>query len=51
MNKAMELLEKTELKVQDVATLVGYYTIASFNRMFKKHTGITPSEFRRERLK
>ncbi|NOU65513.1 helix-turn-helix domain-containing protein [Paenibacillus sp. LMG 31461] len=50
MNKAMELLEKTDLKIQDVSTLVGYYTIASFNRMFKKHTGITPSEFRRARM-
>jgi two-component system response regulator YesN len=47
MNKAMELLQKTDLKIQDVAGLVGYYTVASFNRMFKKHTGMTPSEFRR----
>ncbi|RTE04412.1 AraC family transcriptional regulator [Paenibacillus whitsoniae] len=50
MNKAMELLKKTDLKIQDVASLVGYYTIASFNRMFKKHTGLTPSEFRRAQL-
>ncbi|WP_239634018.1 helix-turn-helix domain-containing protein [Paenibacillus sp. H1-7] len=50
MNKAMELLQKTELKVQDVAGLVGYHTVASFNRMFKKHTGITPSEFRRAQI-
>lgn len=49
MNKAMELLQKTDLKIQDVAGLVGYYTVASFNRMFKKHTGVTPSEYRRAR--
>jgi len=47
MNKAMELLDRTDLKVQDIAGLVGYYTVASFNRMFKKHTGMTPSEYRR----
>ncbi|GIP38689.1 hypothetical protein J31TS4_19690 [Paenibacillus sp. J31TS4] len=47
MNKAMELLRDTDLKVQDIAQLIGYYSIASFNRMFKKHTGFTPGEYRR----
>ncbi|MFD0671051.1 helix-turn-helix domain-containing protein [Cohnella sp. GCM10027633] len=47
MNKATEMLRETDLKIQEIASLVGYYTVASFNRVFKKHTGITPSEFRR----
>ncbi|TVY07769.1 helix-turn-helix domain-containing protein [Paenibacillus cremeus] len=50
MDKATEMLQKTDLKIQDVAQLVGYYTVASFNRMFKKHTGLTPSEYRRMHL-
>ncbi|WNQ09237.1 AraC family transcriptional regulator [Paenibacillus aurantius] len=47
MSKAMELLKDTDLKIQDIAQLVGYYNVASFNRVFKKHSGLTPSEFRR----
>lgn len=51
MNKAMELLKDTDLKVQDIAQLIGYYSIASFNRMFKKHTGFTPGEYRRSNVR
>lgn len=47
MNKSTEMLRETDLKIQEIASLVGYYTVASFNRVFKKHTGMTPSEFRR----
>jgi two-component system response regulator YesN len=47
MNKSMEMLRDTDLKIQEIASLIGYFTAASFNRVFKKHTGITPSEFRR----
>ncbi|OCT12894.1 hypothetical protein A8709_21425 [Paenibacillus pectinilyticus] len=47
MNKSMEMLRDTDLKIQEIASLVGYFTAASFNRVFKRHTGITPSEFRR----
>ncbi|MDO3409963.1 AraC family transcriptional regulator [Saccharibacillus sp. CPCC 101409] len=47
MHKATEMLRETDLKIQEIAALVGYYTVASFNRVFKRFTGITPSEFRR----
>lgn len=47
MNKATEMLRETDLKIQEIASLVGYYTVASFNRVFKRYTGLTPSEFRR----
>lgn len=47
MNKAIEMLRDTDLKIQEIASLVGYYTVASFNRVFKKYTGVTPSEFRK----
>lgn len=47
MNKAKDMLANSGLKIQDVAGLVGYPSVNSFNRVFKKHTGLTPGEFRR----
>ncbi|WP_020620402.1 AraC family transcriptional regulator [Paenibacillus daejeonensis] len=47
MGKAMEMLQSTDLKIQDIASLVGYLTVAPFNRAFKRHTGLTPTEYRR----
>lgn len=49
MTKAMEMLQNTDLKIQDIASLVGYFTVAPFNRAFKRYTGATPTEFRRQR--
>lgn len=45
--KATDLLEKNRLKIHDVAEAVGYRNNTSFNRMFKKYTGVTPTEFRK----
>lgn len=47
INKASQMLRDTDLLIQEIASLVGYYTVASFNRVFKRYTGLTPSEFRR----
>ncbi|TVY08579.1 helix-turn-helix transcriptional regulator [Paenibacillus cremeus] len=47
ITKARELLLQSELKIQEAASQVGYHNLNSFNRMFKKYTGMTPSEFRR----
>ncbi|RXZ79526.1 helix-turn-helix domain-containing protein [Paenibacillaceae bacterium] len=47
MRKAMEMLTNTDFKIQDIASLVGYLTVAPFNRAFKRHTSATPTEFRR----
>jgi len=44
--KAKELLCNGELKVRDVALLVGYEAAHSFTRFFKKSTGMTPQEYR-----
>ncbi len=51
MNKATEMLIETDLLIQEIASLVGYFTVASFNRVFKRYTGMTPSEFRRQNKK
>lgn len=42
------LLEIPVIKVQDVAGRVGYQSVQSFIRSFKKHYGITPMEFRKK---
>ncbi|NOU86642.1 helix-turn-helix domain-containing protein [Paenibacillus sp. LMG 31460] len=47
MRKAQELLETTDLKVLDIASMVGYYSVNAFIRKFKKFTGIPPGEFRK----
>jgi two-component system response regulator YesN len=44
--KAKELLSATDGKVRDIAEQVGYTNVNSFVRIFKKMTGLTPSEYR-----
>ncbi|MNI48663.1 HTH-type transcriptional regulator YesS [compost metagenome] len=47
MKKAAELLETSELKVHEVAQRVGYLSVNSFIRNFKKFTGYPPGEYRK----
>ncbi|CAG7644228.1 helix-turn-helix domain-containing protein [Paenibacillus allorhizosphaerae] len=47
IRKAQELLLQTDLKIQDVSLLVGYQSVNSFIRMFKKSLGVPPGEFRK----
>ncbi|GBG10511.1 putative AraC family transcriptional regulator [Paenibacillus agaridevorans] len=49
MAKAKELLTETARQVSDIAREVGYLNVTSFNRLFKKTTGISPTEYRRLR--
>ncbi|GIP40532.1 hypothetical protein J31TS4_38120 [Paenibacillus sp. J31TS4] len=46
--KARELLSDTNLRIQEISLRIGYRNIASFNRMFKKWIGMTPTEYRKE---
>ena len=39
---------ETEKSITDIAFSAGFSNINSFNRLFKKYQGLTPSEFRRE---
>ncbi|MFK7691196.1 helix-turn-helix domain-containing protein [Paenibacillus sp. HJGM_3] len=49
MGKAKELLADTEERIQDIAAKVGYQNANSFTRMFRRLTGVTPGEYRRDR--
>lgn len=46
-NEAMRLLEQTGKSITEIAEASGFGTIRSFNRAFLKHTGKTPSEYRK----
>jgi len=46
LNKTIELLEQTDLKIQDICQKVGYRDTNYFSKAFKKHTGLSPLEYR-----
>lgn len=47
MTKAKELLKMTTNKVIDIAGQCGYYEVYYFSYSFKKFTGMSPKEFRK----
>lgn len=47
LSKAMGLLRTTRLSVSEICYEVGYGDLTHFERVFKKHTCLTPTEFRR----
>lgn len=49
IQEAKSLLEIQELKVSEIAGMVGYKEDSYFIRVFKKYTGMTPSEYRGNR--
>ncbi|MBB6673128.1 response regulator transcription factor [Cohnella nanjingensis] len=46
IDKAKELLKDSRLKVNEIARQVGYLEIGYFYKQFKKHVGISPSEYK-----
>lgn len=46
LEKSKELLEKTILKVSDIAVHVGYNDVSHYIQSFRKMYGITPEEYR-----
>ena len=50
MEKARELLEDSTVKLYYVAARVGYSDQNYFTKIFKKHTNMTPSEYREMRI-
>jgi AraC-like DNA-binding protein len=45
--KARQLLLETDAKITHIAVESGYRHLGLFNLMFKKHLGLTPSEWRK----
>lgn len=50
VEKAAVLLKNTNFSITEIASQVGIDDPGYFARVFKKHMGITPREFRKERL-
>jgi two-component system response regulator YesN len=48
IENAKQLLKDPELRVGDVAEIVGFLEVAHFSRVFKKLTGISANEYRRQ---
>jgi two-component system response regulator YesN len=46
LGMAADLLSSTDLPVGAIAAKVGYANFSHFSRMFKKHTGLGPIEYR-----
>ncbi|CAI9395946.1 HTH-type transcriptional activator Btr [Bacillus sp. T2.9-1] len=49
IQKAQELLENSNLKVYDIANLIGYQDDKYFRKVFKKIVGISPNEYREKK--
>ncbi|SDE19521.1 two-component system, response regulator YesN [Paenibacillus sp. UNCCL117] len=50
MDKALALIKENQLKLTDIATLVGYSSSSYFSTVFKKYYGASPKEYRVEAL-
>lgn len=47
LNLAKELLQDSSLTIHEIVERVGYKDYFHFNKLFKKHYGITPSKYRK----
>jgi YesN/AraC family two-component response regulator len=45
LDKSMAMLADSDIKINDIAERVGYQP-SYYNRLFKKHTGMTPGQYR-----
>ncbi len=48
LNKAVELLKRTDLKVREIAEMVGYPNLSYFSTLFKKYYGVSPFDYRNQ---
>ena len=46
MANAMNLLDNTDYTVAQIAAAVGYENTQYFHRLFRKHAGMTPTEYK-----
>ena len=50
ISEAIKLLKKKDVNITDIALDTGFYSSQHFSTTFKKLTGYTPSEFRKNNL-
>ncbi len=50
MAKAKELLSTTDIRITDIASAVGYADSLAFSKIFRNHTGLSPSAYRKQKL-
>ncbi|ANY66295.1 hypothetical protein BBD42_07305 [Paenibacillus sp. BIHB 4019] len=48
IHKSKQLLLRSEARIQEIASSVGYADVYYFSRLFKKHTGCSPLQFRED---
>lgn len=48
MKSAKSLMLETDLQLTEIALSLGFCNVAYFSTLFKRHMGITPSEYRRK---
>jgi YesN/AraC family two-component response regulator len=48
IEKAMELMKNPSYSLTEIAYLTGFSDQSHFNRIFKKHTGQNPSQYRKK---
>ncbi|WP_256757434.1 helix-turn-helix domain-containing protein [Cohnella sp. WQ 127256] len=48
IHKSKQFLLRSEARVQEIASNVGYADVYYFSRLFKKHTGCSPLQFRED---
>lgn len=46
VDNAKRLLKSSDMPAQEIGYLTGFCSVATFFRVFKKHTGMTPKQFR-----
>jgi transcriptional regulator GlxA family with amidase domain len=46
IEQARKLLETTAFSIEKIINAVGYEDLSSFTRLFKKITGLSPSQYR-----
>lgn len=51
VERAIELLQGTDLPINEICSMVGFLDFTHFSKYFKKKTGYTPSDFRGGRQK
>ncbi len=50
LQEACYYLEHSEIPIEEIALLLGYYDRSYFNRVFKKYYGMSPNDFRKDSI-